>query len=170
MTTASEGQDGPAPQHHDGLDLTPRRADELSPPKPKRSRAINWAIGLGVVCLIGFMLFRALTDARVYFLNADEAVEQRDELEDQSFRMQGVVVSELEESNTGSLSFDVAYNDVAVQVRHVGAEPTDLFDLGMPVVVEGHWDGDVFISDQILVKHSEEYIADNGDRPGVGQQ
>jgi len=33
----------------------------------------------------------------------------------------------------------------------------------VPVVLEGHWQGDVFAGDRILVKHSEDYKASNPD-------
>jgi len=59
--------------------------------------------------------------------------------------------------------FDVAHDDVTVAVAHQG-DPPELFQPGIPVVLEGHWDGDTFASDRILVRHSSEYEAENGDR------
>ncbi len=157
-------------QHQpDDLDLTPRSASELAGQRPGNRRR-NWLIGLGIVGLLGFMGFKALTNARVYYYNVDEAVDQQSDLGERTFRMQGNVVSEPDTAASGALVFTVAFNDESATVRHVGAEPTDLFDLGVPVVVEGHWDGDEFVSNQILVKHSEEYVADNGDRDGVGDK
>ena len=49
------------------------------------------------------------------------------------------------------VSFDVAYNGVEVDVAHTGTPP-DMFQPGIPVVVEGHWrDGaQVFDSDRML--------------------
>ncbi len=123
----------------------------------------------GVLVLLGFVLFQALTSARVFFRNVDEAVAERAEIGDQTFRMQGVVVTEPAENSRGAITFQIAFNDVEANIVHIGEEPSDLFELGMPVVVEGHWEGDVFASTQILVKHSESYVADNEDRPGVGE-
>src|SRR3546814_4246885 len=42
----------------------------------------------------------------------------------------------------------------------------ELFQPDIPVVLEGRWsdEGDWFASDRILVKHSEDYEADNPDR------
>ena len=78
------------------------------------------------------------------------------------------MVNEPVEDESGALVFNVGHNGVQATVRHVGEEPTDLFEVGIPVVAEGRWDGDAFESQQLLVKHSEAYVADNGDRPGVG--
>lgn len=148
------------------LDLTPQRPDSA----PSQSAALRKKLVVGVVCVVlGFVLFQAITNASVFFLNVDEAVEQRLDLEDRTFRMQGVVVSERSTDDIGSIVFTIAFNDVEAQIRHIGEEPTDLFELGMPVVVEGHWDGNTFESTQILIKHSETYIADNGERDGVGE-
>jgi cytochrome c-type biogenesis protein CcmE len=36
-------------------------------------------------------------------------------------------------------------------------EPPQLFRPGIPVVLEGHWAGNVFASDLVMVKHSASY-------------
>lgn len=146
------------------IDLTPVDPGSAEPRNKLRNRLL---VG-GVAALLAFVLFQALTSARVFFRNVDEAVAERAEIGDQTFRMQGVVVSEPSEDSRGAMIFAISFNEVTAEVVHVGEEPTDLFELGMPVVVEGHWDGDVFTSEQILVKHSESYVADNEERPGVG--
>jgi cytochrome c-type biogenesis protein CcmE len=64
-----------------------------------------------------------------------------------------------------TVDFTVAFNGARVDVHHEGSPP-ELFEPGIPVVLEGRWDasGDFFDSDRILVKHSEQYEADNGER------
>lgn len=109
----------------------------------------------------GFVLFQALSEARVFFLNVDEAIAQKAELGDETFRMQGTVISEPSDGADGSLLFTISYGGQDAQIRHVGDEPSSLFRLGEQVVTEGNWDGDTFKSRQVLVKHSEEYIEDN---------
>lgn len=124
---------------------------------------------MGVVALaLGALLFQALTSARVFFYNVDEAVADRSELGDSTFRIQGTVVDEPRQDASGALVFTIGYNDVQATVRHIGEEPTDLFELGIPIVAEGHWDGAEFESTQVLVKHSEAYVAENEGREGVG--
>ncbi len=151
------------------LDLTPQSTVHV---KGSHSKGRNRLIVGTLVLVLGFVLFKALTSASVFFYNVDEAVAEQAELGERTFRMQGVVVSEPVKDTTGVITFGVSFNDVDAQIRHIGEEPTDLFEIGMPVVIEGHWDGRVFESTQILVKHSETYIADNQgnkDRPGVGE-
>ncbi|MFV0524333.1 MAG: cytochrome c maturation protein CcmE [Acidimicrobiales bacterium] len=147
----------------DQLDLTPRPDD--GPVEARRSRnGRNIAIVAVIVAVLGVVVYQALAEARVYFLNVDEAVAQRDDLGDQTFRMQGTVETDDGMDETGALRFKVAYNGVDTTVVHVGDEPTSLFAIGQPVVVEGRWDGDHFRSTQIVIKHSEEYVEDNPDR------
>ena len=61
------------------------------------------------------------------------------------------------------MSFTLTSKSVEVPVRHKG-DPPELFKPGIPVVLEGRFQGDVFSSDRILVRHSETYVAENPDR------
>jgi len=146
------------------LDLTPREPDGRSSRRAGGLSVRNIVIVVGFVAVLGFVLYQALSSARVFFYNVDEAVERREELDDVTFRMQGTVVTEETVDSSGALLFTVAFGDEKAEVRHVGDEPSGLFDLGEKVVVEGRWEGEVFRSHQILVKHSEAYVADNPDR------
>jgi cytochrome c-type biogenesis protein CcmE len=50
---------------------------------------------------------------------------------------------------------------------HNTGSPPQLFQPGIPVVVVGHFDsasGSTFLSDQIMVKHSADYIAQHPNR------
>jgi cytochrome c-type biogenesis protein CcmE len=109
-----------------------------------------------VVVAIGVFVVRGLSDATLYFRNADEAVAQRDSLGTDRFRLQGSVIDDPEREG-GSVLFQVSYNGVIVDVSHVG-DPPELFRPGVPVVLEGAWsdDDEAFHSDRIMVKHDEE--------------
>ena len=144
------------------MDLTPG----VVAPR-RRRRPVTYAVLAVVLVALGVVVYKGLSSAALYFYNADEAVEQRTELGDQRFRLQGTVLGDtidVDESDD-TVDFTVAYNGARVDVHHVGSPP-ELFEAGIPVVLEGRWDGsgDFFDSDRILVKHSEEYEADNGDR------
>lgn len=146
------------------VDLTPRTPEGPPPGAPTRRRRSPWAVVLLVLVLGGlaFVVFRGLTNATLYFYNADEAVERREELGDRRFRIQGEVEEGVVETDAGA-EFTIAFDGVSVRIDHVG-DPPDLFRVGIPVVLEGRWDGGVFASDRMLVKHSEEYKAENPDR------
>jgi cytochrome c-type biogenesis protein CcmE len=148
------------------MELTPRTAaPEAGHPAGRRRRS-PWAyIALTVVVVgIGVVAYQALSSASLYFYNADEAVAQREQLGDTRFRLQGTVLDDVETTDDG-VTFTVRFNDVDVPVAHAG-DPPELFEPGIPVVLEGRFaaTGAEFESDAILVKHSEEYEADNGGR------
>jgi len=141
------------------LDLTPRPA----PTGRRRGRWGYLAITAVVLAAALGVLWKGLSDATLFFYNADEAVAQRETLGDGRFRMQGTVVPDSVVETAPLWTFTVTYNGVLVDVEHTGAPP-DLFQEGMPVVLDGRWDGDVYASDNILVKHDEVYVEDHGDR------
>ena len=164
MSRGSAGVDGPDDRDLDegGLDLTPRSAGPARTGAPGRRR---WAAVGVLVVLAGVLVFIVMQarGASLYYRNADEAVAQKAQLGTDRFRLQGVVVGK--PSDTGdAVMLTVAYNGVAVKVRHTGSEPP-LFKAGLPVVCEGHWNaaGTEFESTRLLVKHTENYKkADDG--------
>jgi cytochrome c-type biogenesis protein CcmE len=148
------------------VELTPRTAPGAATSAAARRRRSPWAYAVLAVVLVavGVVAYQGLTTASLYFYEADEAVQQRDELGTKRIRLMGAVVDKEEPAATG-VTFDVTWNDVTVEIHHDGAVP-QLFAPGTPVVVVGHWaeSGSAFESDEILVKHDEEYEAENGDR------
>jgi cytochrome c-type biogenesis protein CcmE len=153
------------PRGLDDDDVTVEGDDAPAAPRPRSRRTRRrWLplVVLAVVVLgLGGLVYKGLSDATLYFRNADEAVAQRDELGDKRFRLQGTVVGEpVVDGDT--VTFAVAYNGVEAEVDHTGTPP-DMFEPGIPVVLEGHWrDGaQVFDSDRMLIKHDESYEADD---------
>lgn len=161
------------------VDLTPRTA-------PQRGRRSKWlwivllvGIAVAVVSLIWFLV----TNSQA-FLEADDAVVGRDEQGDKRFQLLGSPIADADEDDTVILDgqeytpFTIVFDDVKVDVVSQGTPP-DLFDEGVPVVLEGHWvegsapagvewpgganDGWYFESDRILVKHDNDYRQDRID-------
>lgn len=150
------------------LDLSPRTGPGTTPPvrRPRRrANPLAWIVLGAVVAGLGFVVVQGLSDATLYFRNADEAVAQRDELGTRRFRLQGLVVADAV-TDDGLATFEVVFNEVVVSVESTDGLPS-LFEPGRPVVMEGRFaEGDaiVFLADRILVKHDESYEADNEDR------
>jgi len=150
------------------MELTPRTGpsagSDVAVPRRRRNPAV-YAVLVAVALGLGVVVWQGLTSASLYFHNADEAVAKREELGDKRFRLQGTVLGETIVRTDDGVEFAVAYNGVRVDVRHQG-DPPELFQPGIPVVLEGRWSQteDVYESDAIKVKHSENYEADHGDR------
>jgi cytochrome c-type biogenesis protein CcmE len=122
-----------------------------------------WLAGIVVVAALGFLVFQGLGNATLYFRTADEAVAQRAELGDRRFRIEGDVVDGSVQQVGNDVSFILTSKSVEVPVRHKG-DPPELFRPGIPVVLEGRFQGDHFSSDRIMVRHSETYVAENPER------
>ena len=151
-----------------GLDLTPRTGDDAPVRSGRPARKANpllWVVLLAIVAGVGFVVYKGLSGATLYFRNADEAVAERDELGTRRFRLQGVVVDDAV-TEGDVVTFEVEFNDVTVPVRSTDGLPS-LFAPGEPVVMEGRFadaEDPLFLADRVLVKHDESYEADNGDR------
>lgn len=116
---------------------------------------------LGGVALVlaGLLVFGGLNTNLTYYLTPAEAVEQRAEFPDgRRFRLAGVVVDGSVQQGRTQTTFEVSDGGAAITVAHQGVPP-QLFTEGIPVVVEGAWQDDHFVSDTMLVKHDEEYTA-----------
>lgn len=149
MTTVTGAGTGPAPR--------------VRPPAPAATR---WRIAAAVVVIVGaiaFLVYKGLGDATVYFKTADEAVAQKAELGDRRFRVEGAVVTDSVSQVGDVVEFTIINAGETVRVVHHG-DPPELFKPGIPVVLEGRWNGDVYDSDRIMVKHTSEYREQNPDR------
>jgi cytochrome c-type biogenesis protein CcmE len=147
------------------LDLSPRpAADRPVTLTGDGRRRWPWvALVVVLVAAIGFVISRALTDATQFYRTADEAVAQRTELGDRSFRLEGTVVEGSTRATGQGVDFRVASKGVEVEVRNVGAPPP-LFQPCIPVVVEGRWQDGVFASTAIIVAHDQQYVEENSER------
>lgn len=104
---------------------------------------------------VAFLVTEGLSNATEYFKTANQAVADKAALGSRQFRMEGTVQNDVRRSG-GTTFFSVYANGVSVPVVE-SDQPTQLFKPGIPVVLEGHWQGAVFQSDQLMVKHSASY-------------
>ena len=135
--------------------------------RPAAPSATRWRIAAVVAVIaaaIGFLVYQGLGEATVYFKTADEAVAEKEELGDKRFRVEGAVVTGSVRESDGQVRFEIINAGEVVPVVYEGDEPPELFKEGIPVVLEGRWQGDVYASDGIMVKHTSEYREKNPDR------
>lgn len=172
--TGSHADDVASADEGSDLDLRPRTGPGSGQvvhgrrPDGSGVRKWPWLVVLGlIVVAIGFVISHAITDATLYYLNADEAVTRQTELGDKHFRLQGSVVEDTVRTEPGGTAFRVAYHGVEVAVLATG-DPPELFQPCIPVVLDGRWshtgEGAVFQADQIIVAHDSTYEAENSVR------
>lgn len=146
-----------------GLDVTPREQLAGASPRPGGRRVLG-VVGVAVVVgALGLVLFNGLTDAALFYYDVDEAIERRDTLDDQRFRMQGNVLEDTTVQTDTGIEFVIAYGDAELPVVHRG-DPPELFNEEIPIIIEGSFVGDEFHSDEILIKHDSTYEEENDAR------
>ncbi len=155
----------------DELPLSPLTSSRRERP-PRLRRGLAALTIVAVLAAVGLLVSNLLGDAALFFYNADEAVERRAELGSERFRLQGTPSSDPPLSvfwrDQPALAFTVEFNSAEVDVIHL-SDPPELFQPGVPVVLEGAWQtrsepgvpaaasGAYFVSDRMLVKHDNDY-------------
>lgn len=106
------------------------------------------------------MIYQALSSSLVYFILPSEYAQNPAEFEGRRLRLGGFVEegSVVYDDRNLQLAFQITDRVASYPVAYAGAPP-DLFQEATGVVVEGAFDGTVFVSDNVLVKHSEVYEA-----------
>ena len=127
-----------------------------APPAPPRRRMRYVVAGGLCAAAVVFLLVGGLSRNIVYFRTVSEAVAERSEQSDDRLRMAGEVVPGSVERRPDGVAFQVREGGAIASVVHRG-DPPELFKEGAPVVCEGRWDGEVFSSDRIMIKHGSEY-------------
>jgi cytochrome c-type biogenesis protein CcmE len=145
----------PTEEGVDGVDWKPPFA---APRRSSKKRWIAVTVLAVVVIGLGAVLYKGLTSALVYFYTVKQAVAMRASLGGSTFRMEGVVVPHSITPTSVGVDFRVRFDHSIVRVVETGAPP-QLFQPNVPVVVVGHFSGSNFLSDQIMIKHSANYVA-----------
>lgn len=158
-----------------GFDLSPR-------PVTRARRRPAWlptAVVAAIAAAIAVLIWVLITNSQA-FLEADLAVEEREDQGDRRFQLLGSPIQDGDQVKeltvtVGTVTyspFTVVFDGVKVDVLSQQIPP-DLFNCGIPVVLEGQWvtdpapqgvswpvganDGWYFETDRILVKHDNDY-------------
>ncbi len=137
----------------------------VAPPRPRTSLGNRRRVTVAVVVVLaalGALLYQGLSNAATYFYTADQAVAHKATQGTRRFRIEGTVLAPVRTVGT-AVDFQIEDNNVTVDVVHTGDQP-QLFKPGIPVVLEGHWDGDRFASDRLMIKHTATYREQNPSR------
>jgi len=132
-------------------------------PAPRRTRPRRrlWAAGVVLVAAFVFLLVEGLGSSLDYFDTVHQALAAKASLGTSTFRLEGVVVPGSVHRTAVGADFAVSQGAQVVPVDNTGSPP-QLFQSNIPVVVVGHFASTAsrtFVSDQIMVKHSANYIA-----------
>jgi len=114
-----------------------------------------------VVIALGYLVWEGLGNALNYYQPVNVALADRAKLGQSEFRLEGMVVRGSVRQVPGGVAFELAAGGKSIEVRNSGAAP-EMFAPGISVVVVGHLAPGrlLFVSDQIMVKHSANYVPD----------
>ncbi len=127
-------------------------------PAPRHPRWRLIVVGAVLVGAFGFLLAKGLGGSLDYFETVDQAVHAKVMLGTKTFRLEGLVVPGTVHRSPSGVNFVAAGSKDRVHVINTG-NPPELFQPDIPVVVVGHFVGDTFVSNQIIVDHSSQYVA-----------
>src|SRR5262245_46856052 len=124
----------------------------------------RYVIAAVVCCGVVVFMLTVLQKNVVYLKPVSEAVSQREQQGDRSFRMGGTVLAgSIETPNGGGADFVLTEGGKTARVQYSGSPP-DLFKDCAPVVVEGHWQGTTFVTNRLLIRHGNEYKPPSDDK------
>ena len=125
--------------------------------RPKHKRLVFVGVGLGILAFAAFLVLSAIRDSVVFFHTPTEVAEKKT-ADDRRMRLGGLVEEGSVERGQGTQThFRVTDLANAVPVTYTGVLP-DLFREGQGVVVEGRIRDGVFVAEQVLAKHDENYM------------
>jgi cytochrome c-type biogenesis protein CcmE len=124
----------------------------------RRLRVRLIVVGTILVGAFAFLLVKGLGSSLDYFETVDQALQSKTMLGTKTFRLEGLVVPGSVVRHDGGVDFVASGSLGKIDVINTG-NPPQLFQGNIPVVVVGHFAGASFVSNQIIVDHTAQYVA-----------
>ena len=122
---------------------------------------LRWSIAALLCVGAAIWMLVILKDNVVLFQPVSKAVAERSQQGDRAFKMSGAVVPGSIAKDGDDVQFRLTEGGKVAAV-HFSGSPPDLFSDCAPVVVQGSWSGRTFESDQLLIKHGNQYKPPKG--------
>ena len=124
----------------------------------------NFLIALTGLVLVIYGSSVIATKNTIYYYTTSET----NSIEDKSQRLKlgGFVMEDTIGKENSYTKFKITDGNKEIQVMFDGFIP-DLFQENMGVILDGKFEGDTFFADDMLVKHDNEYISNDGESYNV---
>jgi cytochrome c-type biogenesis protein CcmE len=130
----------------------------MSAIKPKHQRLVLVVVALVALVGAGLLAAYALKNQAAYFYVPKDLVANPPE-QGRAIRLGGMVEKGSLKTQADGVTRDFIVGDGTARVRvHFKGITPDLFVEGSGVVAEGRMEGDVFMADNLLAKHDENYV------------
>tara|TARA_A100000164_G_scaffold107755_1_gene94954 strand:+ start:11 stop:415 length:405 start_codon:yes stop_codon:yes gene_type:complete len=116
-------------------------------------------IGIFIIILASI---RIASNNTIYYYTTTEA-NYLSSTSDERIKLGGFVVSDsVQKGELGATEFLITDGNVTMKINFDGFIP-ELFQDEMGVILDGYFSNDIFYSDDMLVKHDNEYISEDGE-------
>ena len=116
-------------------------------------------VGISIVI---FASIRIASNNTIYYYTTTEA-NYLSSTSDERIKLGGFVVSNsVKKGELGATEFLITDGNVTMKISFDGFIP-ELFKDEMGVILDGYFSDDIFYSDDMLVKHDNEYISEDGE-------
>ena len=114
------------------------------------------------VSLIIYSSIQIASNNTIFYFTTSEAFENNDLSESERLKLGGFVVGDsISKTSNAETRFTITDGNKDVIIIFDGFIP-DLFQEEMCVILDGYFQNQIFYSDDMLVKHDNEYISEDG--------
>ena len=115
------------------------------------------------ISLIVFASIRIASNNTIYYYTTSEAIENITAISSERIKLGGFVVSEsVSKDSIDETNFEITDGNKTIKIVFDGFIP-ELFQDEMGVILDGYFVNNIFYSDDMLVKHDNEYVSEDGE-------
>ena len=123
----------------------------------------NLLLVLFGISLIVFASIRIASNNTIYYYTTSEAIENITAISSERIKLGGFVVSEsVSKGSIDETNFEITDGNKTIKIVFDGFIP-ELFQDEMGVILDGYFVNNIFYSDDMLVKHDNEYVSEDGE-------
>ena len=123
----------------------------------------NLLLVLFGISLIVFASIRIASNNTIYYYTTSEAIENITAISSERIKLGGFVVSEsVSKGSIDETNFEITDGNKTIKIVFDGFIP-ELFQDEMGVILDGYFENNIFYSDDMLVKHDNEYVSEDGE-------
>ena len=123
----------------------------------------NLLLVLFGISLIVFASIRIASNNTIYYYTTSEAIENITAISAERIKLGGFVVSEsVSKGSIDETNFEITDGNKTIKIVFDGFIP-ELFQDEMGVILDGYFENNIFYSDDMLVKHDNEYVSEDGE-------
>ena len=115
------------------------------------------------ISFIEFASIRIASSNTIYYYTTTEAIDNITAISTKRIKLGGFVVSEsVSKGSIDETNFEITDGNKTIKIVFDGFIP-ELFQDEIGVILDGYFENNIFYSDDMLVKHDNEYVSEDGE-------